>query len=492
MKKKVVLKRIYHRDRWRIAILFDYDAKLKEIVRSISGSVFSGTNRCFYVDDSEENLRIILKMLKDDADVDISQIVKHGEEEWKEAGREKPEPEVIRQEVIYQKESGPEYHNYRNLGPVEFRISEKEGLLVIKFLGRYDPEWIDEMMTYGRCYYDKKRREWMLQWSKLTCDSLADYFAGRRIKVNVKKQVISNELTAERKETGEEIRSKEIGKKALEGLDSMSMYLDDNRYSPRTRESYLSMLEFFFRYFSPKEPPEITEDEISRFIYDFIIRLGYSASYQNQMVSAIKTYYTISGKGKVNPEFFERPRRRKALPKVFSKEEVSQILNSTRNIKHKMLLWIIYSCGLRRSEATNIRLADLDRNRGILHVREGKGKVDRIVPVSGKVWEKIDEYTRGYRPRVYLFEGQTGGRYSSESVYRVFKDALLKAGIHRDIGVHSLRHSYATHLHESGLDIRYIQELLGHKSSRTTEIYTHVSRRNLIQVRSPIEDMDVK
>ncbi len=98
----------------------------------------------------------------------------------------------------------------------------------------------------------------------------------------------------------------------------------------------------------------------------------------------------------------------------------------------------------------------------------------------------------GYRPREYLFEGQTGGRYSSESVYRVFKDALLKAGIKKDVGVHSLRHSYATHLHESGLDIRYIQELLGHKSTRTTEIYTHVSRRNLLAVRSPIEDLDVK
>jgi site-specific recombinase XerD len=140
------------------------------------------------------------------------------------------------------------------------------------------------------------------------------------------------------------------------------------------------------------------------------------------MVSAIKTYYTIAGKGKVEPEFLERPRRSRGLPNVFS----------------------------------------------------------------------VDEYSRAYKPRDYLFEGQTGRRYSSESVYRVFKDTLLKAGIHKDVGVHSLRHSYATHLHESGLDIRYIQELLGHKSTRTTEIYTHVSRRNLIAVRSPIEDLDVK
>jgi site-specific recombinase XerD len=285
---------------------------------------------------------------------------------------------------------------------------------------------------------------------------------------------------------------KQLGKLALEGLEITGWFLDENRYSPRTRESYLAILDFFFRYFSPKEPSEITEEEISRFLYDFIIRLGYSASYQNQVVSAIKIYYSITGKGKVNPEFFERPRRGRALPKVLSKEEVSRILNSARNIKHKLVLWMIYSCGLRRSEVTNIKLTDLDRDRDILHIREGKGRVDRIVPVPGRVWEKIDEYCSGYNPRIYLFEGQSGGRYSVESVYHVFRQALRKAGIKKDVGVHCLRHSYATHLHENGLDIRYIQELLGHKSTRTTEIYTHVSRRNLVAVRSPIEDLDLK
>ena len=140
----------------------------------------------------------------------------------------------------------------------------------------------------------------------------------------------------------------------------------------------------------------------------------------------------------------------------------------------------------------NIKLTDFERDRGILNIKEGKGMVDRIVPVSEKVWEKIEEYKAAYRPKVWLFEGQNGGKYSVESVYRVFKEALKRAGIKKDVGVHSLRHSYATHLHESGLDIRYIQELLGHKSSRTTEIYTHVSRRNLVMIKSPIDDLDLK
>jgi integrase/recombinase XerD len=504
MKKKIVLKRIFHKENWRIAYFFDYDEMLKEKVKSIPGSAFSITNRCFYTDDTEENLKVILGTFKEIADVDISaisfrySISKAAEGHLSPPARDDESDEVNQHGMVttITDDSGDlpsqETLDHSGYGPVEFRINEKGGLLVIKFLGRYDSVWIDEMKSYCRCRYDKRKREWLLDWTKLTTDSLADYFSERGIKVNVVKAVVDQGLQSARDLTGEEIRAKQLGKEALDGLDSMAIHLDENRYSPRTRESYLAALEFFFRYISPRDPSEISQDDISLFIYEFIIKLGYSASYQNQMVSAIKIYYTISGRRKVNPQFFERPRRSRALPKVFSKEEVVSILNSARNVKHKLLLWMIYSCGLRRTEVTNIKLTDLDRERGIVHIREGKGKVDRFVPLPQKVWDKVEEYFVSYRPKVFLFEGQAGGRYSSESVYRVFKDAMKNAGISKDVGVHSLRHSYATHLHENGLDIRYIQELLGHKSTRTTEIYTHVSRRNLVQVRSPIEDLNVK
>jgi len=224
--------------------------------------------------------------------------------------------------------------------------------------------------------------EFLMPWSVLIGDSLSDYFSSRGVEVIVIKSAPAVKLKSARKEIGDELRNRVLGEKALEGLDLMSRYLDEVRYSDRT----------------------------------------------NHLI--------------------ERPRRGRALPKVFSKEEVKRILNATRNTKHKLLLWIIYSCGLRRSEVTNIRLTDLDRDRSILHIREGKGRVDRIVPVSKKVWEKLDEYVDGFHPAKYLFEGQTGGRYSVESVYNVFKQALYKAGIKKDVGVHSLRHSYATHLHD--------------------------------------------
>jgi integrase/recombinase XerD len=130
------------------------------------------------------------------------------------------------------------------------------------------------------------------------------------------------------------------------------------------------------------------------------------------MISAIKVYYSISGEEELRFDMPGRPRRRRALPKTFSKEEVVRILNSPGNIKHKLLLWLIYSCGLRRSEVTNIKLKDIDRNRSLIHIREGKGMVDRIVPVPDKVWQKTDEYLAGYSPKEYLFEGQTGAAWT--------------------------------------------------------------------------------
>ncbi len=489
MKNKITLRRFNHRDADRIGIFFSYNENIKLKVKTIHGVKYSASNKCFYTDDTEENIRDIIKTLKGSFEIDIEPLTsgKKPKDESKDA--------VIIQSPTFitptfaTEMRQPEKRN--RVGSVVFRINEETGSLLVRLPIPYLKEWVDELKSY-RCRYDSVRREWIVPWSKLTCDSLSDYFSREGIDVDVKKEKINEELRNERKRVGDEIRDRELGSKALDGLESLALYLDENRYSTRTREAYLAMLEFFFRYFNGKDPVEIRSHEISEFINNIIIRLGYSETYQNQMISALKTYYMIIDKGELNTEQLSRPRRRRSLPKTFSKEEVVRILNSSGNIKHKLLLWIIYSCGLRRSEAINIRLKDIDRVRGIIHIREGKGGVDRIVPVPDKVWQKVDEYQASYAPKEYLFEGQTGGRYSSESVYRVFKQAMVKAGIRKDVGVHSLRHSYATHLHENGLDIKYIQELLGHKSTRTTEIYTHVSRRNLVAVRSPIEDLDVR
>jgi integrase/recombinase XerD len=496
--KKVILKRVIHRDESRIAIVFEYDNELLSIVKGIRHVKFSNTNKFWYVDDSEANLRMVLEALKEKTEVDISGISyksapveQTGNQDNVEATTSLNRIESIPDaEVDYRRNSGTPRE--RKYSPVEFRIDQSSNRFIIKFTGYYNQKWIDEIRSFGKFNYDSRRKEFLLSWSKLKVDSLSDYFSGEGVAVRVIKPEPDKKTKEIRKNFSDEVRSRTMNNYGYEGIDMLHRYLEDHRYSTRTVETYVALLEVYFKFFYDRNPYEITQNEVCDFINEFIIRNGFSASYQNQMVSAIRLYYEISGKGKIVPQLLERPRRCRALPKVFSKEEISKILNSSGNTKHKLLLWIIYSCGLRRSEVTNIRLDDIDRVRNIIHIREGKGGVDRIVPVSDKVWYKIDEYLESYNPKEYLFEGPGGGRYSSESVYSVFRSAMKKAGIKKEVGVHSLRHSYATHLHENGLDIRYIQELLGHKSTRTTEIYTHVSRRNLISVKSPIDDLDVK
>jgi integrase/recombinase XerD len=510
MKKKIALRRIFHRERWRYGVFFNFDSQLASLARKVPGSLYSDTFKCWYVDDNEDNLKRILTIFHEYADIDISQISSStGESKLNATPCTDKVVNTIQVIDRNQTEYGPRLRDYgippplsrkktessdswKRYGPVEFTIDEADDKLIVKFIGRYDPVWIKELRSFGRAWFDPHRLEWVLDWSRLTVDSLSDYFSERGIEVIVRRNDVSPLIKDSREEKGAEIRDRILGGATLEGMENVRRYLVERRYSLSTVEAYNSLLGLFFKYFLPKSASEITEDDISDFFHDYVIFHNYSASYQNQIISAVKIYYKLNGPAIVDTSALGRPRRRRALPKVFSKDEVKGILVSTRNIKHRLLLWMIYSCGLRRSEVTNIKVNDLDRERGILNIREAKGKVDRIVPVSGKVWDKIDEYFESYHPVFWLFEGQTGGRYSSESVYRVFKQALKSAGIKKEVGVHSLRHSYATHLHENGLDIRYIQELLGHKSTRTTEIYTHVSRRNLIAVRSPIEDIDVK
>ena len=481
MKKKIVLRRIFHRERWRYGIFFDYDQKMISLVRQVNGAAFSSSNKCWYADDTEENLKKILSLFRDNADIDISPISSgKNDNNRNETVQSTPETEKDKRD------------RWKSYGPVEFTINETEDKLIIKFTGRYDTEWIKELKSYGRASFDPVRLEWLLDWSRMKVDSLSDYFSSKGVEVIVKKAAVQPVIKVQRDEQGAVIRDRELGGEAMKGMENVKRFLNEKRYSGNTVDAYLSLLELFFKYFSGVDPADITEDDISDFFHDYIAFHNYSRSYHNQLISAIKIYYKLNGSVGIDSSNLGRPRRTRTLPKVFSKEEVKRILSSTRNTKHMVLLWVIYSCGLRRSEVTNIRLKDLDRDRGILNIREAKGMTDRIVPVPQMVWDKIDEYMKGYLPVFWLFEGQTGGKYSVESVYRVFKQALKAAGIRKDVGVHSLRHSYATHLHENGLDIRYIQELLGHRSSRTTEIYTHVSRRNLVLVRSPIEDLGLK
>jgi len=192
----------------------------------------------------------------------------------------------------------------------------------------------------------------------------------------------------------------------------------------------------------------------------------------------------------LDPEIIRRPRNAKPLPQVLSKEDVKAILEAHKNIKHRTMLSLLYACGLRRSELLNLKPQDIDARRRMLRVNRGKGAKDRLIPISERVLELLEAYYRCEKPVTYVFEGQCAGKkYSARSFQQVLKDALEKAKIDKPVTLHWLRHSYATHLLEGGTGLRFIQELLGHKSSKTTEIYTHVSQKSLQRIRSPFDDL---
>ncbi len=185
---------------------------------------------------------------------------------------------------------------------------------------------------------------------------------------------------------------------------------------------------------------------------------------------------------------FKRPQ---TLPVVLSKEEVSKLIKVTSNLKHKTILLLIYSAGLRLGELLNLKIGDIDSKRFKIHVVQGKGKKDRYVVLSEKLLQLLREYFKKYGPKEYLIEGGKGGRYSDKSVQSLMKQAVKKAGIRKKATVHTLRHSFATHLLDDGTDIRFIQELLGHVRLETTQIYTHVSSRSIDKIKSPADSLDI-
>ena len=273
-------------------------------------------------------------------------------------------------------------------------------------------------------------------------------------------------------------------------ISKFQTYLESKRYSSNTIKTYCDALKVFFKFHSPILPENITAEHLQCFNKDYIMKKGYSASYQNQVINAIKLFYRNRYKKSIQIDEIERPRRERRLPNVLSKAEVKAILETPANLKHRAMLSLIYACGLRRGELLNLTLKDIQFERNLLFIRQSKGKKDRVVPISNKIIEMLRDYYKAFKPQTWLFEGQfPNSKYSEKSLENVLKQSLAKTKIAKKVSLHWLRHSYATHLLESGTDLRYIQELLGHSSSRTTELYTHVSTKNLQQIRSPFDDL---
>lgn len=267
-------------------------------------------------------------------------------------------------------------------------------------------------------------------------------------------------------------------------------WMRSQRYSWHSVKNYGALLSLFLAHHMPKRPEDITMKDVERYNFDVILKNNLSVSHQRQFISSLKLFYTWFNKGSIVPDELQRPWKEKRLPEVLSKQEVAVILSQIRNLKHKAMISMIYSAGLRAGELVKLKPAHIDGQRMMIHIQLAKGKKDRYVTLSPKILELLREYYREYRPREYLFEGQYGGRYSLRSLEHILKRAVAAAGIKKHVVLHTLRHSYATHLLEAGTDLRYIQCLLGHSSPKTTMIYTHVSTSSLGKIQNPFDTLE--
>ncbi|WP_319500624.1 site-specific tyrosine recombinase/integron integrase [uncultured Draconibacterium sp.] len=263
--------------------------------------------------------------------------------------------------------------------------------------------------------------------------------------------------------------------------------LEQKRYSASTIKTYVAYFKDFIHYFGESEIDKLTKNEINAYILQLIKKQKISPSQQNQRINAIKFYYERVLDLPKHYYDIERPRKSFELPKVLSEQEVWQLLKASTNLKHKAILATIYSAGLRRSEIINLRKEDVDFNKSIIFIRGAKGKKDRITLLSDANSHLLKDYLAEYKPKYWMFESPERKKYSTSSVAKILNTATLKAGLRKRITPHMLRHSFATHLLEQGVDMRYIQNLLGHESTQTTEIYTHVSKSSLHKIKSPLD-----
>lgn len=262
--------------------------------------------------------------------------------------------------------------------------------------------------------------------------------------------------------------------------------LELKQYAYNTAKVYIYMFEKFINFHSSTNLMEINEINIRNYI-SILSKENKSKSFLNQMINSIKFYYEIVESMPNRFYEIERPIKKNILPKIISLEEVKAIINNTNNIKHKCIVSLMYSAGLRRSELLNLKITDIDSKRMVINVKNTKGNKERLTILSKTILTDLRVYFIKWKPKKYLFEGTNYTKYSASSVLKIVKSAALKANIRKTVTPHMLRHSFATHLLENGTDLRYIQVLLGHSSSKTTEIYTHVAINNLKTIKSPLD-----
>jgi len=361
------------------------------------------------------------------------------------------------------------------------KYHRKENQILIGF--NHDWVLIDVVKHLPKAKWSATLKSWYIKNNPENLKLIYSVFKGHAY-VNGN-QLFTEKITRDLPSTTKRKRSLTDENRAL--LNNFYKYLLGKRYSKSTVGTYSFFVADFIEFNNKKDINSLTIKDVNHFIETVFIQRNYSISSQRQFISAIKQFILFYPETGISNLVLTRPKKSRKLPIVLSQNEIIDLIRHTQNLKHRAIIAIIYSCGLRISELLKLKLIDINIDRKQLIIQNSKGRKDRYVSLAESFLPLLSNYFYTYTPKVYFVEGQKGGMYSAESVRQFLKRACKAAQIHKPVTPHTLRHSYATHLLENGVDLRYIQELLGHAKPETTMIYTHVSRKDLLQISNPLD-----
>jgi site-specific recombinase XerD len=329
-------------------------------------------------------------------------------------------------------------------------------------------------------YWSRTLQGWVTSYSK---EKLLEVKTSLQNKANV---VIEASLVEYKQKTGVK-NQRSLTEKNKELIRTYVKYLKGKRYSKSTIQTYFTFIADFINYTQPIPLTDLTNRDVELFIEETFIARAYSISSQRQFISALKLFVNLYPECNIDSFLLNRPKKSKLLPIVLSQQEVITLLQVTKNLKHRAIIALLYSAGLRIGELIGLELRHIDIARRQILVKSGKGRKDRYVILANSFLPLLQNYVNTYKPSRYFVEGKEHTKYSDGSIRKFLHRSTALAHIKKKVTPHTLRHSYATHLLENGIGLRHIQELLGHTKPETTMIYTHVVKKDLLDIKSPLD-----
>jgi len=472
--KKIKLSKIEHRGTERIKVLFEKEVDLISKIKTIKGRRWSKTKNCWLLPYSKESFEALKKIF---GEVNLDYPTTYSKIELNLV-----EPNF----VDYQKNG----NNFRKVVGDKIIVQKQSP----KWLEAYVPfnhkTWIEVIRNIEGRKWEPNLSAWILPNVKATFRFLKQKIGLKEIIFNFKIEkdipdYFQSKIKGKKKQKKKKLRLMTASQQnAIIELEERIIL---KRYSPSTLKSYKGHLISIFLFYPKLLPSAIEPKEIEKYILYQIKFKKISESTQNQIINAYKFYAESVLKKEKQYIQIPRPKNPRQLPNVLSQDEVIRLIKTPKNIKHRLILMLIYSCGLRLSEVINIRMRDVNGERRNIFIKAGKGKKDRFVTLADSIIPYIKIYKKQFKPVYWLLEGATGGQYSKSSVQKVLRKAVEESKVNPYATVHTLRHSYATHCVENGFSLALIQKALGHNSLKTTERYLHISNKAMQHLKSPLD-----